>query len=260
MRRIYLVAALLVSACCGFAQQVETSRFEVDRWSKDQSCRFVSFGEQGGMMVSETNKFNEEKQQLWDFTTLDTSLYDLKSDLIPLPEKLELFDAKSSDRWAAFVFLNEKKQKSDSVTYWVTTYNRGSQEFNTFSGRLPERSTLQSIALIDGTLMFSVNGRTGNGFLAQFDLDNHTQRTITPALSNDYVLFQLVPMPASNWFRCLHPRNLCWLFVSLWKNVTKPLVSMCTHEMAYCNNRTVSRMVRMPGWDGCVFPLMRRTV
>ena len=200
MRRIHLIAWLLVSACCGFAQQVETSRFEVERWSKDQSCRFVSFGEQGGMMVSETNKFNEEKQQLWDFTTLDTSLYDLKSDLIPLPEKLELFDAKSSDRWAAFVFVHEKKQKSDSVSYWVTTFNRAEQEFNTFSGRLPERSTLQSVALIDGTLMLSVNGRSGNGFLLQHNLDSHIQRTITPAINNDYVLFQLAAIPESKEF------------------------------------------------------------
>ena len=200
MRRILLIALLLVSACCVFAQQVETSRFEVERWTKGQSCRFVSFGEQGGMMVTETDKTNEEKQQLWDFITLDTSLYDLRHDLIPLPEKLTLFDAKSSDAWAVFVFVNEKKQKSDSLAYWVTTYNRVEQEFNTFSGRLPERSTLQSIALIDGTLMFSVNGRTGNGFLMHYDLDNHSQRTITPAIDNDYVLFQLAAIPASKEF------------------------------------------------------------
>lgn len=200
MRKIHLIAILLVSACCAFAQQVETSRFEVERWGKDQGCRFVSFQDQGGMMVTETERLNEEKSRLWNFITLDTNLYDLKSDLIPLPDKLELFDAKSSDRWAAFVFLNEKKQKSDSVTFWVVTYNRMEQEFNTFFGRLPERSTLQSIALIGGTLMLSVNGREGNGFLSQYNLDTHSQRTITPAINNDYVLFQLAVEPQSRRF------------------------------------------------------------
>lgn len=200
MRKAHLIAIFLVSACCAFAQQVETSRFEVERWSKNQDCRFVSFGEQGGMMVTATDKADEEKNQLWNFITLDTSLYDLKSDLIPLPERYALFDAKSSDRWAAFVFVNEKKQKTDSVVFWVVTYNRVEQEFNTFWGRLPERSTLQSIALIDGTLMLSVNGRTGNGFLSQYDLDSHSQRTITPAINNDYVLFQLAVVPESKEF------------------------------------------------------------
>ena len=200
MRRIHLIAILLVSACCGFAQQVETSRFEMDRWSNDQGCSFVSFGDQGGMMVTETNKFDDEKGQLWNFITLDTNLYDLKSDLIPLPEKLALFDARSSERWAAFVFLNEKKQKSDSVNFWVVTYNRVEQEFNTFFGKLPERSTIQSMALIDGTMMLSVNGREGNGFLSQYNLDSYSHRTITPAINNDYVLFQLATMPESKEF------------------------------------------------------------
>ena len=200
MRKVHLIAILLVSTCCAFAQQVETSRFEVERWSKNQDCHFVSFGEQGGMMVTSTDKANEQKEQLWNFITLDTSLYDLKSDLIPLPEKLTLFDAKSSDQWAAFVFVNEKKQRSDSVVFWVVTYQRVEQEFNTFFGLLPERSTLQSIALIDGTLMLSVNGREGNGFLSQYNLDSHSQRTITPAINNDYVLFQLAVVPESKEF------------------------------------------------------------
>mgnify|MGYP007133706570 CR=1 FL=1 len=200
MHKVHFIAILLFSACCAFAQQVETSRFEVERWSKNQDCHFVSFGDQGGMMVTATDKANEQKEQLWNFITLDTSLYDLKSDLIPLPESYALFDAKSSDRWAAFVFVNEKKQKTDSVVFWTVTYNRVEQEFNTFWGRLPERSTLQSIALIDGTLMLSVNGRTGNGFLSQYDLDSHTQRTITPSINNDYVLFQLTVVPESKEF------------------------------------------------------------
>lgn len=200
MCKIHLIALLLAFVCCGFAQQVETSRFEVTRWGKDQGCRFVSFQEQGGMMVTETEKTDEEKNRLWDFITLDTSLYDLKSDLIPLPDKLTLFDAKSSDRWAAFVFQDEKKHRSDSLSFWVVAYNRKEQEFNTFFGKFPERSTLQSIGLIDGTLMLSVNGKSGNGFLSQYDLDHHSQRTITPAIHNDYVLFQLAVVPESRRF------------------------------------------------------------
>ena len=80
MRKAYLIAIILVSACCGYSQQVETSRFEVNRWTKNQSCCFESFGDQGGMMVYETEKTNEEKQRLWNFVSLDTSLYEQRSD------------------------------------------------------------------------------------------------------------------------------------------------------------------------------------
>ena len=200
MRKICLIAALLVSTCWVYSQQVETARYEVPRWGKDQSFHFESFLELGGMAVVETDKTNEEKQRLWNFVTLDTSLYELRSDLVPLPEKMTFFDSKSSDRWAAFVFLDEKQQRSDSVVFWVVSYNRLEQEFNTFIGRLPERSILQSMALIDGTLMMAVNNKGGGGFLSQYDLDHNRHRTITPGIDNDFILFQFVAMPETKEF------------------------------------------------------------
>lgn len=200
MRKIGLIAVLIVSACCVYAQQVETSRFEVSRWSKKQDCQFVSFQEKGGMMAYETDKTDEDKNRLWNFVTLDTSLYEQRSDLIPLPDKLRLFDAKSSSQWAAFVFTYEKAPRSDSVMFYVVTFHRFEQTFTTFSGQLPERSLLQSIALLDGTLMLSVNSKSGGGFLEQYDLNHHTQRTITPNLNNDFILFQLEALPEERVF------------------------------------------------------------
>jgi hypothetical protein len=200
MRKILLIAIILVSACCGYAQQVETSRFEVVRWSKSQGCQFESFGDQGGMMAYETEKTDEEKNRLWSFVTLDTSLYEQRVDLIPLPDKLKLFDAKSSESWAVFIFVEEKAIRSDSLIFYVVTYHRADQEFNTFSGKLPEKTLLQSIALIDGTLMLSVNYRTGKGFLAQYDLNRNTRRIITPAIGNDFVMFQFTAFPEEHVF------------------------------------------------------------
>lgn len=200
MRKICLIAALLVSTCWAFSQQVETARYEVLRWGKTQGCHFQPFHRQGGIMVVETEKTDESKQRLWEFITLDTSLYDLQHDLIPLSDKLSFYDSKSSSRWAAFVFLNEKQQKSDSVAFWVVTYNHTDREFNTFTGRFPERSLLQSIALIDGTLMLSVNSKEGGGFLAQYDLDHHRHRTITPNAGDDFILFQMAAIPESKEF------------------------------------------------------------
>lgn len=199
MRRICLIAALLVSTCC-LAQQVETARYEVSRWGRDQDCYFESFRDAGGMMVVETEKTDETKQRLWEFVTLDTSLYDLQHDLIPLPDRLTFFGSGSSSRWAAFIFLDEKQHKSDSVAFWVVAFDRSQLEFNTFTGKLPERSVLQSMALIDGTLMLSVNNKGGGGNLVQYDLDHHWHRTLTPQVGDDFILFHLATMPDSKEF------------------------------------------------------------
>ena len=200
MRRLSLIVLLAISTCWAFAQQVETARYEVARWGRNQGTGFVSFQEQGAMMLTETDRTNDNKERLWNFITLDTSLYVLRSDLIPLPDKLSLFGAERSGQRAAFVFVSEKQSKADSVVFWVVTHNRVEQTFSTFFGRLPERATLQSMAMIDGTLMLSVNGKSGNGFLMQYNLDNNTHRTITPAINNDFLLFQLAALPESKTF------------------------------------------------------------
>ena len=80
------------------------------------------------------------------------------------------------------------------------TYDRLEQTFATFSDRLPERSVLQSIGLIDGTLMLSVNAKSGGGFLAQYDLNGNTHRVITPNIANDFILFQFEALPKERVF------------------------------------------------------------
>ncbi len=190
MRRVGLVFALLLAVCCGFAQDAETARYEVARWGKDQGCRFVSFAQAGGMMVSETDQTDDDKNRLWDFITLDSSLYELRSDRIPLPAKMRLLDAQSSGRWAAFLFVNDKAGRSDSVPYYLVAYNRQERTFSTFADRLPEKSVPLSMAMVDGSLMIPVNNKDGHGFLLHCDLDSHQQRAILPEMTNDYVLFQ----------------------------------------------------------------------
>lgn len=200
MRWFYLIAMFLVSACSVFAQQVETTRFEVNQWSKKQGCHFESFQRDGGMMVYETEKTDEDKNRLWNFVSLDTTLYELRSDVIGLPDNMAFFDSKSSKKWAAFVFLEEKPSRSDSIGFYVLTYHRENQKFDTIIDQLPERSSLQSIALVDGTLMLSVNAKSGGGFLMKYDLETHSHRIITPSISNDFILFQFVEVPESHEF------------------------------------------------------------
>ena len=195
MRRASLVIAFLGLVLCGFAQQVETARYELKRWGKSTGCHFESFQQDGGLMVYETEKTDEDDNRLWEFIQLDTSLYERRSDLIPLPDKMSFFGSGSSRQWAAFVFVGETRHRSDSVPVMVVAYHRPDQTFSTFSDVLPERSSLLSVALLNNTLMLAVNGREGKGFLSQYQLDSQVHRTITPALEDDFVLFQLAAVP-----------------------------------------------------------------
>ena len=190
MHRSELLILILFLCSHVFSQEAETARYEVSRWGKEQDFHFESFQDKGGMLVYSTDQTDEDKNRLWNFVQLDSLLYEQRSDLIPLPGKMRFFDSRSSSQWAAFVFQNEKASRSDSIPLYIVTYNRLEQSFATFTDFLPERSSLLSIAMVDGSLMLAVNQSTSSGFLSLYDLNSHQHRVITPDLGNDYVLFQ----------------------------------------------------------------------
>ena len=199
MKKIFLIIALF-SICQVFAQQMETSRYEVNRWGKNQGFHFESYEEDGGMMVYETDKTDESKNRLWGFVSLDSCLYELRSDFIPLPAKYSFFDSKSSSQWSAFVFLNEKSSRSDSIPFYLVAYNRYEQSFSTFHDCLPARSSLLSVALIDNGLLLAVNNKSGGGMLLHYDLSNFQRRIINPNVGNDFILFQSTAIPEGKAF------------------------------------------------------------
>lgn len=191
MHRSELLILILFLCSSVFSQETETVRYEVPRWGKEQDFHFESFQERGGMLVYSTEQTDGDKNRLWHFVQLDSSLYEQQRDTVPLPPKMRFFDSKSSSQWAVFVFLEEKASRSDSIPLRVVTYNRVERSFATITDMMPEHSSLLSIALIDGSLMLAVNPKTGSGFLSQYDLSSQQRRMITPGISNDYLLFQL---------------------------------------------------------------------
>ena len=190
----------MFSICQGYSQQMETSRYEVTRWGKNQGCHFESFHEDGGMMVYETDQTDESKNHLWNFVSLDSCLYELQTEQISLPAKFSFFDSKSSSQWAAFVFLNEKSSRSDSIPFIVVAYNRYEQSFSTIHASLPERSSLLSIALVDNGLLVVTNSKSGGGMLLHYDLGNHQHRVIAPNVGIDFILFQATAVPERKAF------------------------------------------------------------
>ena len=83
---------------------MEPVRYEVGRWSKEQVCHFQTLGVAEGIMVYETEKTDKGKHRLWNFACVDSSLYETRSDLIPLPDKLKFIDSGSDEHFAAFLF------------------------------------------------------------------------------------------------------------------------------------------------------------
>ena len=186
-----LLIALLFLTCRAIAQQVEPVRYEVSRWNKEQGCHFESFGEQGGLMCVETEKTDKEKHRLWSFSCVDTNLYELRNDLIPLPERLTFLDADHDSRFAAFLFVNDgNKKAADSLDFLVVAYDRNENAYRTFWDKWPEKSVPLSVAVADGTMLLAVNNKSGNGMLRFYDLTSNDCRTVTPSPSSSFVLFQ----------------------------------------------------------------------
>lgn len=175
-------------------------RYEVSRWNKTQGCHFEAFGEQGGLMCIETDITDKGKHCLWNFACLDSSLYEIRSDQIPLPEKLTYFDSGHDNRFAAFFFVNEDNKKaSDSLDFLVVAYDRKERSYRTFWDKWPEKSVPLSIAVADGTMMLALNNKSGNGSLRFYDLDSDSNREVTPS-SSSFVLFQTAAFPKEHGF------------------------------------------------------------
>lgn len=191
MKNLILIA-ILFFACAASAQQVEPVRYEVDRWNKEQGCHFEAFGEQGGLLCIETEKTDKEKRRLWNFACLDSSLYETRSDLIPLPEKLTFFDSSHDNRFATFFFVNENNKKAaDSLDFLVVAFDRKEKTYRTFWNKWPEKSVPLSIAVADGTMLLALNNKNGNGSLHFYDLTSDACRNVTPSSSSSFVLFQI---------------------------------------------------------------------
>jgi hypothetical protein len=187
----FLLIALLFLACVASAQQVEPVRYEVSRWYKGQGCHFQSFGEEGGLMCTETEKTDKEKHRLWSFACLDTTLYETRSDLIPLPDKLVFHNSGSDDRFATFLFVNDgNKKAADSLDFLVVAYDRQENTYRTFWDKWPEKSVPLSVEVVDGTMMLALNNKSGNGSLYFYDLTSNGCRMVTPSTTESFVLFQ----------------------------------------------------------------------
>ena len=187
----HLLIVLLFLAGSAMSQQVEPVRYEVDRWGKDQGCGFQSWDAQGGIMVSETGKTSHDKRRLWRFACIDTSLFEQRSDLIPLPDKLKFAASGCDDRFSAFLFVNDGNRKaSDSLDFMVVSFDKQEGKYQTFWDKWPEQSVPLSVEVVDGTMMMAVNNKSGNGFVYFYELSEQTFRTVKPSLSESFVLFQ----------------------------------------------------------------------
>ena len=201
MKNLFLIAFLFLSTWAS-AQQVEPVRYEVDRWSKDQNCHFQSVGSSDGIMVYQTDRINKQKQQrLWDFACLDSSLYETRNDLIPLPEKLKYFDSDSDGHHAAFLFVNDgNKKAADTLDFLVVSFNRKEGTYKTFWNKWPEKSVPLSVKVVDGTMMLALNNKNGNGSLSFYDLTSNAYRSVNLSPSTSFVLFQTEAFPKEHCF------------------------------------------------------------
>ena len=190
MKKLLLIAFLSL-ACAASAQQVEPVRYEVNCWGKTQGTHFQSLGEKDGIMVSETDKTDKDKHRLWSFACVDTSLYELRNDLIPLPEKIKFFDSNNDDHFVAFLFVNEDNKKAaDTLDFIVVSFNRSEKSWRTFWNKWPDKTVPLSIEVVDGTMMMAVNNKNGNGSLYFYELGGDQSRIVTPSPSSSFILFQ----------------------------------------------------------------------
>ena len=190
MKKLFLIAFLFLASWAS-AQQVEPVRYEVSRWNREQGCHFQSLGPSDGIMVYETDKTDKERHRLWSFACLDSTLFETRNDLIPLPEKVKFSASGSDGRFAAFLFVNDgNKKAADTLDFIVVSFDKENVAYETFWNKWPEKSVPLSVEVVDGTMMLVLNNKNDNGGLYFYDLSNKQYRLVTPSSSSSLVLFQ----------------------------------------------------------------------
>ena len=240
----FLLIALLLIINWASAQQVEPVRYEVSRWNKEQGFHFQSFDEKGGLVVYETEKTDKDKHRLWNFACVDSSLYETRSDLIPLPDKLKFIDSGSDEQFAAFLFTNEgNKKAADSLDFLVVSFNREERTYQTFWNKWPEKSVPLSVEVAGGTMMMALNNKSGNGALHFYDLSNNQCRVVTPS-SGSLVLFQTEAFQKEHCFVVAAKEYVDKHFVSTSFNVYSSMGNL-QNSYQYKNipNAALGRMV-----------------
>jgi hypothetical protein len=243
LKNPFFIALLLIINWVS-AQQVEPVRYEVSRWNKEQGCHFQSFGEKGGLMVYETEKTDKDKSRLWNFACLDSSLYETRSDLIALPDKIKYFDSDCDEHHATFLFVNESNKKAaDSLDFIVVSFDRAEKTYQTFWDKWPEKSVPLSVKVADGTMLLALNNKSGNGSLYFYDLTNNSCRSVTPS-SSSYVLFQTEAFPKEHCFVVAAKEFEDKRFVSTAFLVYSPAGNLlCSYRYENIPNAALGRMV-----------------
>ena len=200
MKKLFLIAFLFF-VCAASAQQVEPVRYEVSRWNKEQGCHFQALGKADGIMVYETEKTDKEKHRLWSFACLDSTLYETRNDLIPLPDKVKFSVAGSDDRYAAFLFVNDGNRKAaDTLDFIVVSFDKENGSYQTFWNKWAEKSVPLSVEVTDGNMMLAVNNKSSAAVLYFYNLTNNQFRMVTPASSGSLVLFQTAAFQKEHGF------------------------------------------------------------
>ncbi len=190
MKKLFLIASLFLASWVS-AQQVEPVRYEVSRWNKEQDCHFQAIGQSDGIMAYETDKTDKDKHRLWSFACLDSTLYETRNDLIPMPDKVKFSASGSDGRFAAFLFVNDgNKKAADTLDFIVVSFDKENGSYQTFWNKWAEKSVPLSVEVVKGTMMMAVNNKAGNGVLYFYNLANNQYRMVTPASAGSNVLFQ----------------------------------------------------------------------
>lgn len=188
MRKRLVVILLCVWPFALLAQQTQPIRYEIEKISKDQQCPFELLQEQGLLYAFKTNNASE-KDVLWSFVRIDTSLLEVRNDRIPLPLYYDFFSSASNGSYSVFLFQDAKVGKSDSLGIRFVIFNRQSNTFTAFDDKLSPGSVLLDVSLAGNALFVPVNSESVGGGVLFYDLENGSRRVLSPKLDDRFVLF-----------------------------------------------------------------------
>lgn len=158
--RYIILFLLLLPGFIIFGQKLKPVRLEVPA-GVDVETFHVEILSTGQVLIFyESNDVNNEGLRKWYFGLFNKSLKQKWLKYIPLTDKLEFLEARSSGNLLYLLFRNSTRAKSAENFYDIVHYNMDSEEFAKVSGTFPQKAEIAGFEVIDkvGCLALNLKG------------------------------------------------------------------------------------------------------
>ncbi|MBK9291256.1 MAG: hypothetical protein IPM52_06490 [Bacteroidetes bacterium] len=174
---LYVVSFLLITSLRVDAQVVEPARLELPARIDQPSYYVEPLGEKGVLVFYESTE-TEESRRKWYFSLVDTSLKEKWLQYVLLTDGLVHLATQSDQNQVVMFFGRSEGKRQNQNTYELLRVDLGTGVIVRFTGQLPDRAELSSMAALGQDVLLGLNLPGYNADLLRFSMSDGSMQSL----------------------------------------------------------------------------------